>query len=435
MMSNDDKEDRFSGAKVTADGLLSAGDIEGALRTYHEFAQRPGMDSASKNEALFHLAMIQENFASRLDDAFQLYVALSREGHAGATKAAQRIVEARWSAARESSTPAARAELDRILAMAPDSCPIFDQARAWLVEAQVEDRLAEAQRQYDGGAFARAASLFEEAAQQADGARLMSLASKARSRAAAIFWYSLVDRAAALRVIAAMGPSHWATPAVKAILDRVTESLAEELRILIRRGDREEAFVRLQAAYRTLSEGMTRRQDLACLFLSELSSQHMLTLDSRMAGLARRIEEISADLSRTPGSGQNGPVDRADEVAAGLQLCALREEQSTLESLREQMSERELSILNGCSPEEYYAHQRRSREDMGLATLLDKVHRLALERMHYRTRWVWEPKDRLTAVLPRFLSARLTDEVFLVARTLEEEIARKRDEFLRTAYP
>jgi hypothetical protein len=88
----DGHDDRFAEVKAKADGLLANGDVEGAARTYREFADSPESTESSRCEALFHFAMVQENYASRLDEACQLYVELARRGHAGAIKATQRIV-------------------------------------------------------------------------------------------------------------------------------------------------------------------------------------------------------------------------------------------------------------------------------------------------------------------------------------------------------
>ena len=70
-----------------------------------------------------------------------------------------------------------------------------------------------------------------------------------------------------------------------------------------------------------------------------------------------------------------------------------------------------------------------------LGVLLDRMRRLALERMHYRVKLKSETKDAIASLLPDFLSTKLVDPTFSLIRTLEVEVDALARQFVDRAYP
>lgn len=290
-----------------------------------------------------------------------------------------------------------------------------------------EQLLQEAQALYDNRDYGRAAATFEQAAAAAT---QPTKARQALTRAASVYWYNLNDRSATLRALVRLGASQVDSPAVKALLERVVESLLEELRLLVRRGDLKEGYRRIAELRPLIAPDRPHADEIVSIYLAELCGQNYAAVDLRLSNLTRKITQLAAGST----AGEK-PAEKLDRVATGLTAYALEEEQKLLTLLLSDLRARELEVLDRGSADAFADHIERSRDDVLVRELLDRIHVLALERMHYRTRLRLEVKDQLVRWLPRSLAAHVVDDVYLRVVDLEAQVASLQDTFLARAYP
>ena len=427
----------FDAVKARADAALAQGNAGLAAHIYLEVIEKLPAGHALVAEAKYHRAQLLEA-ANFHDVAIPLYVELARDRHDGAWKALDRLLEAGWSAAREAPPgPAgrpAREALRKLVDKLGHPTPQREPALAWLATADAEEQINEADQAYHAGDFARAAQLFEQAGDRARARGLTGLARKALNQAAAVYWHNQRDLPGTLRVLAALGPAFAESPALKAIHEKVSAALVDDLRGLVRRGDRREAFARLAAAYPLLPAGQPQTEHLLDLYIRELASHHIAGVDDRLIAITRQSTQAEQELASPEGSHTRG-TDPADAVAANLKLGALREQHDRLAALRHKMYASEIAVLKAADPKMYADLQESSRESGALGVLIDRVHRLALERMHYRVKVKSETKDALASLLPAFLANKLVDDTFQLIRQLEFEVEELTQQFLERAYP
>lgn len=433
-MTEDAVRALFASARDQADAALAANDPQRAARVWSDLiASLPaGHDLA--REARYHHAQVRE-LVGEVDAAVAEHVELARAGHDGAWKALARMLEARWTAAREAppglAGRPARASLrelvDRIAAARAAQQEEREPARDWLETTEVEEELAYAQELHDRGDAGAAAAAFEAAGMRARAAKLGPLAARALSLAAAAYWHRLGDRTAALRALHALTPRAVAgNPATKAIADRAADQLVEELHTLIHRGDKRDAFVALSAAWPLLDRDHPGTARLERLYLTELASHHLTALDRRLERLAAQAGTASQELARNR--------DAADAVAGRLRVFALEEEREMVRGLRRAAAERELALLGRADAAAWIALQERSRDPMSLELLTDRMQRLALERMHYAVKVKSRAKDALASMLPERFAKRLVDGTYVAIRRLQIEVDSLRSRFLDRAY-
>jgi hypothetical protein len=436
----------FEAIRRQADEKLAAGDAPAALALYRGFQERLRPGHPLIAEAGFHVALITEADLARPDEALEQFVTLATGGHDGAVKALARILEAALVPARE-EPPAgeAIAAVERLLARLPPSVPGAPAAREWLEGSRAARRLAEGQDRYDRNEPAAAAEALEQAARAARAAGNPALERKAFSRAAAAHWYGSGDGPAALRVLADLARAGGAAavleaPPVRAILDRVVESLLEDLKSLIRRGDRREAFARMSAVRPLLPGDHPLTQDVLDVYLGQLASHHLGAVDERIGQVMRRLDSVSAGLVRRSmggaADGSAGAVrdDPADTVADSLALFSLGEEREMLHALREALRARELDILARADADLYLAILEASRTDESVPRLLDSIHLVALERMHYRVKLKLPAKDALASLLPDSLSRYVVDETYQRMKRMELDVKARTQALLLKVY-
>lgn len=426
----------FDEARRAADASLAAGNPGMAAQIYLELLARLPTAHPLAVEARFHRAQLLETAGFR-DVAVPIFVDLAREHHDGAWKALDRLLEEAWAAAREappgaegrSARHALRALVDQLSTPTPQTGP----ARSWLDAAEAEEQIRAADEAYQRGDFARAAAIFEEAGNRAQSRGVAGLARKALGQAAAVYWHRQHDANGTLRTLAAIGPTLFENPALRGIHEKAMAALGDDLRALVRRGDRREAFARLAAAFPLLAPGHPLAEEITDLYLREVASHHITALDNRLIAITRQAsqarQELGSDTASTP------RTDPADAVAARLRLLALEDEHERLAGLRREMVSRELAVLRAANPEVHAALLASSRESGSLGVLLDRIRRLALERMHYQVKLKSETKDALASLLPEFLSSRLVDRTFALTRKLEAEVGELMAQFLEHAYP
>ena len=426
----------FEEAKKAADAALASGNPGLAAHLYLQLLERIPADHAVVPEAKFHRAQLLEMAGFR-DVAIPLLVELARDHHDGAWKALDRLLEEAWASAREAppglpgrpAREALRALVERLSTPTPSAGP----ARAWLDTADVQERIASADQAYSQADYPRAAQAFEDAGLRARNGGLTALMRKALGQAAAVYWHNLHDFTGTLRVFAALGPAVHESPALKAIHGQACALLADDLRALVRRGDRKDAYVKLAAAFPLLTPGQPLTEELTDLYLRELASHHIGALDARLIAITRQASEARLEMASDGSSTLR--TDPADAVAARLKIFALEEERERLAALRRALAARELAVLTANDPKLYLELLESSRESGALGVLLDRVRRLSLERMHYRVKLKSETKDALASLLPEFLATRLVDRTFTLIRSLELEVEALTEQFLDRAYP
>ncbi|MBI4859948.1 MAG: hypothetical protein HY815_06750 [Candidatus Riflebacteria bacterium] len=430
---------RFDQLRQKADQLIVSGDIGQARTLYRELAADLGERHPLAAEARFHEAMLSETYLAEGHQALQLYLDLARDRHAGSVKALQRLAEAALARVREAPAGApgrgAREAAWELLEQVRFATPGLESEQRTVASMLAADLCADGQAEHDRGGFESAARLLELAGLWAVRAGNQALAQKSYGRSAATYWYNLTDQEGALRALSGLGAGALGQAAVKAIFDRVTASLVEDLRALVRRGHRREAFAHLARVFHLLVPGHSRTEEVVALYLQELASQYMAACDDRIASVSRRMNQASLELARRSAAKPERPSDKADEVAGSLSVYAFTEEKEMCAKLRQSIRELELSVLSSRDPERFVALQDRARQDKSLAELLDRMHLLALEKMHYRTRYRVEVKDALASLLPRSVSKYVVDDVYQRIRELEGEVRSLEARFLEGAYP
>jgi hypothetical protein len=429
--------ERLAHVRSQADELLAQGRAPQARDLYRSLNQSLPAGSPEASEAAFHEALILESELKEVDSAVATFVNLARAGHEGARKCVLRHLEAQYSTARDARVAERRVafqKLRELVGTAPGDLSIVRDVRGWLASTASGLLMEEGDQQYSAGAFEQAAQSFEEAGHLAQMGTSTALSHKAFGRAAGIYWYNRMDPNGALRALAGLGPQASQNAAARLILGRITESLVEDLRMLIRRGERREAFRRLRDVFPLLPGGEARTDDLQRLYLSELCSHYLSTLDERVAALDRRMDGQSLNIARRSAPGAAYPVERMDEVACSLTLYALNDEKERVVQIRERARTAELQVLREWTPAEYIQLQDKAAKDRSLTALLDRAHLLSLERMHYRTKLRLETKDALASFLPKFLAHALTDEVYARIQSLQIELALLEARFWSQAY-
>jgi hypothetical protein len=428
---------RLEHVRAQADDLLAQGKAPAARELYRSLHQELPAGSAEATEAAFHEALVLESELKDVDVAVATFIRLARAGHEGARKCVLRHLEAQFSIARDSRVPERRVafqKLRELVVNAPDDLSIVRDVRGWLSTTAAGLLMEEGDLQYSAGSFDQAAASFEEAGHLAQIGKVVALSQKAFGRAAGIYWYNRMDPNGALRALAGLGGLAAQHAPARLILGRVTESLVEDLRMLVRRGERRDAFRRLREVYPLLPAGEARTEELTRLYLSELCSHYLSALDERVASLDRRMDGQSLNIARRSAPGAAYPVERMDEVACSLTLYALNDEKERVVQIRERARAAELEVLKVWSPAEYILLQEKAAKDKTLVQLLDRIHMLSLERMHYRTKLRLETKDALASLLPTFLANLFTDDVYTRIQSLEMETALHESRFWAEAY-
>jgi hypothetical protein len=291
--------------------------------------------------------------------------------------------------------------------------------------------LEKSQQLYDAGQFAEAIQELEGLARdvQAGPDRQAAL-----SRIAAISWYRLKDSARALEAISRLDPARLERSEIRIILEQLTDKINEDLRSLVRRGDRREAFRQLRSLLSHLPAGI-KREELVELYTRELGSHYLVKVEDKLSAVNRHLNLVSSQLAKLSAGADPRSADAPiEEVECRLRTFQLSEERERLLLFRAELSKRELRIMTTFDLDRYVAFVEGSKSDRRVDELLETVHRLCLEKMRYKTTLRLESKDHLTGRLPGPLARYFTSEVYLQIQALETKVANAWSSFLADVY-
>lgn len=287
------------------------------------------------------------------------------------------------------------------------------------------------QKLYDSGQYAEAIQELEGLARdvQAGPDRQSAL-----SRIAAISWYRLKDSARALEAISRLDPAQHQRSEIRIILDQLTDKINEDLRSLVRRGDRREAFRQLRSLLTHLPAGM-KREELVELYTRELGSHYLVKVEDRLATVNRQLNLVASQLAKlSAGAEPRSPDAPIEQVECKLRTFQLSEERERVLLLRTELAARELRIMMTFDLDRYVAFVETSKNDRRTDELLETVHRLCLEKMRYKTMLRLEPKDHLAGMLPGPLSRWFTNDVYRSIQDLQARVDQRWAAFLADTY-
>jgi len=269
---------------------------------------------------------------------------------------------------------------------------------------------------HGAGQFEKALAAFDEAASLAAD---HPLEQKSLAQMAAIAWYQMRDMDRTLGILTRMQVKTLEKSEVRIILDRLSLKVMESFAALIRQGSLREGFIQLKILASVLPPSHPRRDDLLEFFDRELTSQRVAAIRDRLGLASRNLTAVSTHLVRLAIQPDSTTEPGLENVECRLRLYALTEEREILLDLEAETLDQERRLLTAHDSGALELYQQKVQDEPVLSRLLDLARCLCLEKMHYRTTYRFEAKDRIFGRLPEVLGKFVVHPVYRKVHRLE----------------